>query len=393
MYSAINRCCPNRCLTICVSTVMTPTQVGPLCSLFFHTIGLHTAPVARSLFHPHYVFIANLQCTFQALQHFFFFYVFSNRFHFETCNKKAKSCCTRIQSGQHSIFFLHFSQWTFVPVVEFTWWLPRSLFFPGIPLPLPELPLLLFFRKTCFILTMFRPSRRHWPLRSSFALWWGGTSHLVPPHLGTVCRSGQQIAKAQVRHCSSKPAQACPLGQKQSMSAMNQINFNQLFNLLKEVWLGQFGRANDSPILSCSDSSWRCRASSLVSSWGSISSIFLKVSAQTMIFFSQCFLFDCSLSCEKRLVPETTRQPWLWLEPRTPCGMLGAATTQCSRSPAPASRRKNDKRNSKAHSKSCPLSGSNFFAFQNPDYGMCKYHNFYNNKAFKCIVPCSFLEN
>jgi hypothetical protein len=36
---------------------------------------------------------------------------------------------------------------------------------------------------------------------------------------------------------------------------------------------------------------------------------------------------------------------------------------------------------------------SNFFAFQNPDNGMCKYQKFYGNKAFKFIFPCSFSEN
>jgi hypothetical protein len=30
---------------------------------------------------------------------------------------------------------------------------------------------------------------------------------------------------------------------------------------------------------------------------------------------------------------------------------------------------------------------SNFFAFQNPDNGMCKYQKFYGNKAFKFIFP------
>jgi hypothetical protein len=73
--------------------------------------------------------------------------------------------------------------------------------------------------------------------------------------------------------------------------------------------------------------------------------------------------------------------------------MVVTATTRHSRSPAPASRRKNDKRNGNARSKSRPPSGSNFFAYQNPDKGMCKYHNFNGNKAFKCIFPCSYSEN
>ncbi len=60
------------------------------------------------------------------------------------------------------------------------------------------------------------------------------------------------------------------------------------------------------------------------------------VSAQTTIFFGQCFWFDCCLPCEKWLVPETTRQLWLWLEPRMPCGMFEVATTPRSWLPWPS---------------------------------------------------------
>jgi hypothetical protein len=75
------------------------------------------------------------------------------------------------------------------------------------------------------------------------------------------------------------------------------------------------------------------------------------------------------------------------------CGMLEAATTQRSRSLAPASRRKNVRRNGNAHSKSRPPSSSNFFSFQNPGNSMRKLYNFYGNKAHKCIFPYSYLEN
>ncbi len=63
--------------------------------------------------------------------------------------------------------------------------------------------------------------------------------------------------------------------------------------------------------------------------------------------------------------------------------MVTAATTQHSRSPAPASWKKNDKRNGNAPSKSRPPSGSNFFAFQNPDNDMCKYHYFEGQQSIK----------
>ncbi len=162
MYSVITQCCPNRCLTICLSTVVTPTQV-PLVlftlQFFFHTLGLHTAPVARCPFHPYYMFIANLQCTFQALQHFFFFSKFFHKGFISRPVKKRQNLVGH-GHGQGSTPVVHFVQRTFAPIVEFSRWLPHSLFLPGIPLPLLGLPLLLFYCKTCLILTMFRPSRQ-----------------------------------------------------------------------------------------------------------------------------------------------------------------------------------------------------------------------------------------
>ncbi len=185
---------------------MTPTQVVPLVlftiQFFFLTLGLYILPVARSLFRPRYVFIANLLCTFQALQHFFFFKVFSHRFHFEPCNKKSKNFF-----GQGMVrAALIFSQWTFVPVVESSQWLPRSLFLPGISLQLPGLPLLLFFCKHVSF-WQFSDCRSGSDLSGQvLPLKWGGTSHLVPPHRGAVRRGGHQTAKAQVRQCSGQPA-------------------------------------------------------------------------------------------------------------------------------------------------------------------------------------------
>jgi hypothetical protein len=54
---------------------------------------------------------------------------------------------------------------------------------------------------------------------------------------------------------------------------------------------------------------------------------------------------------------------------------VAAPTTQCSRSPAPTGRKKNDRRNGNARSKSRPPFGSDFFSFYNPGNGMCKYHS------------------
>jgi hypothetical protein len=73
--------------------------------------------------------------------------------------------------------------------------------------------------------------------------------------------------------------------------------------------------------------------------------------------------------------------------------MVTAAKTQHSRSPASTSGKKNDKRNGNTCTKSHPPSSSDFFSFQNPGNGMCKFHNFYGNKAHKCIFPCSWSKN
>jgi hypothetical protein len=73
--------------------------------------------------------------------------------------------------------------------------------------------------------------------------------------------------------------------------------------------------------------------------------------------------------------------------------MATAPMTQRSRRPAPASEKRNDKRNSNARSKSRPPSGSDFFSFKNPGNGMCKFHDFYGNKAHRCIFPCFWSEN
>ncbi len=139
----------------------------------------------------------------------FLFKVFSLRFHFETCNKKAKSCWTL--TGQCSIFvrfcpsehlFLLLNPHGGFPIPCFSWNSPAVAW----------AALFSFFHKTCLILTMFRPSWHQRPLRSSFAPMTRGTSHLVLPHRGTVHRGGHQIIKAQVRQCSGQPAQASPSG-------------------------------------------------------------------------------------------------------------------------------------------------------------------------------------
>jgi hypothetical protein len=56
---------------------------------------------------------------------------------------------------------------------------------------------------------------------------------------------------------------------------------------------------------------------------------------------------------------------------------VAAVTTQRSRSPAPANGKKSEKRSGKARSKSHPPSRLDFYSFQNPGNGVCKFHNYY----------------
>ncbi len=55
---------------------------------------------------------------------------------------------------------------------------------------------------------------------------------------------------------------------------------------------------------------------------------------------------------------------------------VAAATTQRSWSPTPNSGRRGDKRGGNARSKSCPPSRPDFYSFQIPGNGICKFHNY-----------------
>jgi hypothetical protein len=61
------------------------------------------------------------------------------------------------------------------------------------------------------------------------------------------------------------------------------------FDLLKEILLGQFGKSKWQSYFELLRLPMEMQASGPASSWGSSSSIFLMVSAQTTIFFWQCF--------------------------------------------------------------------------------------------------------
>jgi hypothetical protein len=72
---------------------------------------------------------------------------------------------------------------------------------------------------------------------------------------------------------------------------------------------------------------------------------------------------------------------------------VAAAMTQRSRSPAPNNGRRGDKGGGNARSKSRPPSRPDFHSFQNPGNGVCKFHNYYANRAHRCAPPCAWSEN
>jgi hypothetical protein len=57
------------------------------------------------------------------------------------------------------------------------------------------------------------------------------------------------------------------------------------------------------------------------------------------------------------------------------------ASTQQSKSPAPSSGKTGDKRGGNTRPKSRLPSHPDFHSFQNPGNGMCKFHNYYANRA------------
>jgi hypothetical protein len=65
---------------------------------------------------------------------------------------------------------------------------------------------------------------------------------------------------------------------------------------------------------------------------------------------------------------------------------VAATSTQRSKSPAPSNGKRGDKRSSNARPKSRPPSRPGFHSFQNPGNGMCKFHNYYANRANRCPV-------
>ncbi len=72
---------------------------------------------------------------------------------------------------------------------------------------------------------------------------------------------------------------------------------------------------------------------------------------------------------------------------------VAAASTQRSRSPAPHSGKRGNKRSGNARSKSRPPSRPDFYLFQNPGNCNCKFLIYYAHKAHRCPPPCAYSEN
>jgi hypothetical protein len=85
----------------------------------------------------------------------------------------------------------------------------------------------------------------------------------------------------------------------------------------------------------------------------------------------------------------------LWNARGSQDSTVAAATTQRSRSPAPNNGRRGDKRggNTRSKSRPPPPSRSDFHSFQNAGNGVCKFHNYYANRAHRCAPPCAWSEN
>jgi hypothetical protein len=72
---------------------------------------------------------------------------------------------------------------------------------------------------------------------------------------------------------------------------------------------------------------------------------------------------------------------------------VAAASIQHSRSPAPHIGKRGDRKSGNARSKCCPPSCPDFYSFENPGNGICKFHNYYTHKAHRCASPCVWSEN
>jgi hypothetical protein len=153
--------------------------------------------------------------------------------------------------------------------------------------------------------------------------------------------------------------------------------------------------------LNCFSFPWKCRALKPVFSWESSNNISLQEYHLTMTFFFQCFLIHLPPSIRETVGAGTygmaaailKAADALWDARGGHDPTATAALTQQSRSPTPNSVKRGDKRSGNASPKSRPPFRPDFHSFQNSGNGMCKFHNYYANRANRCVLPCSWSEN
>ncbi len=222
---------------------------------------------------------------------------------------------------------------------------------------------------------------------------------MVPSHRGPVRSCGHQIAKTQIRQCSPQPAQASPPGHPGHPGCLQR--FRSSFRSFENCFARAVWKKQVAVLLRI--------ASTPMDMQGLKPSILMGKLKQHLPpgvipytdLFMAMFLIRLPPSMREavgagnhKTAADTVRAAdALWDARGGHDPTVAAATTHRSRSPAPTSGKTTDKRNGNARSKSRPPSHPAFHAFQNPANGVCKFHNYYSNRAHKCIAPCTFSEN
>jgi hypothetical protein len=180
-------------------------------------------------------------------------------------------------------------------------------------------------------------------------------------------------------------------------------NSDEPFDFLKNTLLGQFGKGKWQSCfeLPCLPMEMQGLKPSVL--MGKLKQhLSPRVSPDNDHFRSfSCNVFDPSSAINER--DSRSWRPWNGRSHGEGCGRpighgghdptVAAASTQRSRSPTPSSGKRGDKRGGNARPKSCPPSCLDFHSFQNPGNGMCKFYNYYANRANRGIPPCSWSEN
>jgi hypothetical protein len=165
--------------------------------------------------------------------------------------------------------------------------------------------------------------------------------------------------------------------------------------------LASLGRANGSPISNYFATPWKCRAPNQVFSMGKLKQHLPPgVSPDNRLFLAM-FLICLPHSMQEAVGAGTHMSAAamvkaadaLWDARGGHDPTVAAASTQRSNSPAPHTGKQGDKKNGNARSKSRPPSHPDFYSFQNPGNGICKFHNYYAHKAHRCATPCAWSEN